>query len=454
MMIQQIRKRRRLILRIGVVVIILGSIGSFIVLFPRKKITIPQCQQCNIIFVSFDTLRARNVHFMGYERTTSQTLDRLAQKGFVFTNAITVAPWTLPSTMSWFTGVYPSTHQVLNKYRVVGQNREVITNLSDVSPQLTTLAEVLHSHGYRTAAFTGGAGVDSQFGFDKGFEQYFDDINFGGFADSAPRALDWVAQHKDEHVFMFLHGYDVHGQYVPEGGYDHRFVDFEYKGKLTGSKKEQEGLREEGVMQGGVALTPEDVRFLKDLYDEKVQRADEQLAQFLEEYQNLGLMGKTILIITSDHGDEFYEHGRIDHGHSLYDELLQVPLLIIVPGLSQKIEIHDQVRSIDLFPTILSLAQIGVGASISAQLEGTSVVPLMQGNHENRDVFSETDYLYGVQLRSVRTNDSWKVIANIGNGITEAYNLLSDKLEKNPLQNSDVSRLKNLRERLHFYYSF
>lgn len=432
-----------------IVIFLLGSLSIFfykntkqLPLSPQLIRKIERCANCNVILVSFDDLRAKNVSALGYFRKTTPTIDRFAQESFNFTNAITVAPWTLPSHMSLFTGVYPSQHKVLNKFTLKGEKEE-ISNLKNLSPNLQTLADVLRKNGYRTGGFTGGAGVNHQFGFDQGFEVYTDDKDFGGFSESNVRAMDWIKNHQNENFFVFLHGYDAHGQYVPEGGYDKRFVDFKYKGSLNGSKEEQKQLVEEGIARGKIFLNQGDVLFLRALYDEKVQRADEKFAQFLKEYEKLGLMDKTIFILTSDHGEELYEHGRIDHGHSLYDELLRIPLVIKIPNNKVFAKIESQVSNIDIMPTILDLVGINLDANLRRQLVGESLVRVMEGERLSSNVYPETDYRYASFLRAVRTVNDWKLIRNLGSGQEELYQLSRDPEEKNDLAGKDINQ-KNL----------
>lgn len=409
-----------------------------------QRSRISRCDGCNIVFVSFDTLRADHVHALGYPRVTTPTIDALASKGFVFTNAVSVAPWTLPSTMSWFTGVYPTTHKVINKFILDTGGREEIANLKKLSPGIVTVAEVFKNQGYRTGGFTGGAGVDRQFGFNQGFEMYTDDLNFGGFKESIPKALLWIEEHKREKLFVFLHGYDIHGQYVPDGGYDKRFIDFNYKGNLTGSKEEQKTLREEGLSRGKISLTSRDVRFLTALYDEKIARADAEFATFLRAYTAMGLMDKTILVITSDHGEELYEHGQIDHGHSLYDELVRVPLFIILPNQKNSVYIQDQVRSIDLMPTLFDLTNISGEPNLKQQMQGTSLVPTMEGFKEALDIFPETDYRYAVSQKAVRTPSGFKLIKDTERLLNELYNIKSDAGEKDDLSQKEPGQVSAL----------
>lgn len=406
------------------------------------------CFDCNIVLVSFDTLRAANVGVYGYHKNTTPTIDKFAERGFTFTNAISVAPWTLPSHMSWFTSLYPSQHKVLNKFTLNIDGTEEITNLEKVAPEMVTLAEILKENGYRTGGFTGGAGVHRQFGFDKGFEIYTDDTNFGGFSESIPKALDWIEKNKDEKLFVFLHDYDIHGQHVPEEGYDYRFVDFEYEGNLTGSKEEQKELREEGIARGQVFLTEEDVTFLTALYDEKVQRMDTLFAQFVKKYRDIGLMDNTIFIITSDHGEELYEHGRIDHGHSLYEEQIRIPLIITIPGDIESGSIDAQVRSIDFMPTIFDLVGIRPSESVVEQIAGSSLSPFMEGQEVQLDVFLETDYRYATFQRAVRTVNGWKLIRNTETKAEEVYNLNSDHEERKNIINDGYKQIELLKQNL------
>jgi len=247
-------------------------------------------------------------------------LDTISKDGFLFTNAVAVSSWTLPSAMSLMTGTYPSTHKIINK-ELIGKTKEeglIAANLKTASPQLTTLAAILKSHGYTTGGFAGGAALDRSFGFDEGFDTYISDGEFVGLQTRIPKALDFVRANRNKKFFLFLHGFDTHGQFVPSGGYDRRFVDKHYSGTLTGSAEEQKALREQGVLEGRVYLTADDVSFLRAIYDEKVARLDRLISQFLDAYRALNISRKTIFIITSNHGEEFYEHGRIDHAHCRY----------------------------------------------------------------------------------------------------------------------------------------
>jgi len=381
----------------------------------------------NVVLVSFDALQAAHVHSLGYPRAITPTIDALAGRGFNFTNNISVASWTVPASMTWFTGVYPSEHKLTNKFAVYEPPVTKLSNLKELAPNIVTLAEVLKQNGYATGGFTGNAGVNGFFGYGQGFDTYFfEKGKFGSMDQSVPKALEWVAANKDKKLFLFLHGYDIHGQHVPASGFDYRYVDKGYDRKYTGSAAEQEALREEGLAKGHVSLRDEDVRFWRAIYDEKINRTDAVFKKFLAVYDSYGLTGKTIFILTSDHGTEFHEHGRFDHGFSLYNELVHVPLILTLPGVPGGKVIKDQVSSIDVMPTVLDLLDVPVADAVRKQLRGSSLAPALKGEPVAKDVYAETDYRLYTYKRSVSTMDGWKFIYTLENKGRELYDLKND----------------------------
>ncbi len=403
----------------------------------------------NLVFVSFDALQAAHVSSLGYPKKVTPTIDEMAKNGFNFTNNISVASWTVPASMSWFTGVYPSEHKLTNKFAVFNPPNNKLSNLKELSPNLVTIAEVLKNSGYATGGFTGNAGVSGGFGYGQGFDQYFfDKGKFGSMGVSIPKALDWLKANKDKKFFMFLHGYDMHGQNVPAEGFDYRFVEKGYDKKFTGSAQEQEALREEGLEKGSVTLRDEDVKFWRAIYDEKIQRTDAKFKEFLAELQKLGLMDKTIFVLTSDHGTEFYEHKRFDHGFSLYDELIHVPLIIKLPKQKSGKVIKDQITSLDIMPTILDLLDVKMPEKAKTQLRGTSLVPSFKGKAVAKEVYSETDYRQYTYKRSIITKEGWKLIYTLENKSRELYNLKNDPKELKNLVEQEPKIAYELEQKL------
>lgn len=406
---------------LSIIVGILIVLGIGATVTPKKAAL---CKGCNILLIVLDPLRADAVG------VHTPTLTALAKRGYVFTNAMAVAPWTLPSAMSLMTGTYPSTHNIINK-DLIGNQSLIPASLASASPSLRTLATELKESGYVTGAFVGGAALASSYGFDQGFDVYESDGNFMGLSERLPNALAFIRDHQKEKTFVTLHGFDVHGQYIPPGGLDRRFVSASYTGKLNGSKEEQKTLREEGVTQGRVLLASQDVAFLRAIYDEKVERADSVIATLLKEYESLGLLDSTIIVISSHHGDEFYEHGRIDHGMTLYDEVLHIPLLIIIPGNKKDMRISDQVRNIDIPSTLFSLINYIPSSAFAAQTQGVSLLPLMEGKRLSLDIYPETEYRYATKQRGVRSWDGWKLISDEESSSRQLFNLREDPKETN-----------------------
>jgi arylsulfatase A-like enzyme len=408
----------------------------------------------NLIFVSFDALQAAHVGSLGYERNVTPTIDAMAKEGFSFANTISTSSWTVPASMTWFTGVYPSEHRLTNKFAVFSPpNNNVLSNLKKLSPELVTLAEVLKENGYATGGFTGNAGVNGFFGYDQGFDTYFfEKGKFGSMGVSIPKALDWLKDNGQKKFFLFLHGYDIHGQGMPEGGFDYRFVDKGYDKKYTGTKEEQEALREEGLAKGQIPLREEDVRFWRAIYDEKIQRTDARFKGFLEELERMGLMDKTIFVLTSDHGTEFHEHKRFDHGFSLYNELVHVPLVIKLPKRSDGKVITDQVSSVDVMPTVLDLLDVTMPAKAQNQLRGSSLVPAFRGVSAAKDVYSETDYRLYTFKRSIQTKDGWKLICTMENNGRELYNLKTDPGETTNLVDKEPRLAYELEQKVFAHF--
>lgn len=407
----------------------------------------------NLVFVSFDALQARHVGCLGYHRNITPTIDTIAESGFNFTRNMSVSSWTVPASMTWFTGVYPSEHRMTNKYAVYTSTVKKFANLKELSPGVVTLAEILRDNGYATGGFTGNAGVNGGFGYQQGFDVYHHPKEtFGTIGDSVPKALQWLKRNRDRRFFLFLHGYDVHGQATPRTGFDYRFVKKGYDKKYTGTELEQELLREEGLDKGKLTLRAQDVQFWRAIYDEKIQRTDEFFRAFMLEFKSLGLDERTILVLTADHGTELYEHRRFDHGFTLYNELLHVPLVIRLPNRAKGARISNRVSSIDVMPTILDLLDVDMTKELKQQLRGTSLVSAMQGQRAERDVYSETDYRAYTYKRSVITPDGWKLIYTLEDNTRELYHLPSDSKEIHNLAGTKTSKADELQEKLFAHF--
>jgi len=446
---------KKLVLFLILIISILGGllgIRIYEIYEKRVKINPLQCKDCNVLIVAFDAEQARHLPCFGYPKQTAPNQCSIAKEGFLFTNAIVQGSWTIPSFMSYFTSMYPSEHGLINKFIKYSEEEKIISNFKNISPEIKTLAEVFKENGYTTVGFTGDAGVGAQFGYNKGFDIYIDSPQpFGGFENSAPPALEWLKQNKDEKFFMFLHSYGVHGQNDIEEGFTGMFLDFDYKGPLKGGKEEQARLREEGLAKGRLDLTEEDYKFWRAIYDEKIYYEDQKFGKFWQEFKTLGLDKNTILVILADHGTEFGEHQRFDHGMTLYDELLNVPLIIKFPSSIEGI-IKDQVRAIDLMPTLIELTGLKIDEKTKNQMKGKSLIPLMTRQEKiGRNAFSETDYRNYTHKKSLRTTDGWKFIYTFENDEKELYNLQEDPKETKNLILEEPQKAYELEQELFKY---
>jgi arylsulfatase len=406
-----------------------------------------QCQDCNIIFLGWEPLGANHLKLYGYTKQTSPRLDRFAEKSIVFKNAVSVSSWTLPVFMSMFTSMYPSEHKLVNKFSAYNESTQTLSDLRKLSPDTVTLAEVLKKNGYTTGGFTGGAAVGKEFGYGLGFDRYEDKFVFGGFDDVFPRALKWIKKNKDKKFFAFILGYDVHGRYPLPVDHTKKFLDPHYNGRFRGTADEYWKLRNDSIDLGELDLTDSDIKFWRDWYDTKIFESDKRFGEFLDQLSKTIDLNKTVFVITSASGNEFYEHKIFDHGHGLYDELIRVPLIIHIPR-QKPAQVTGQVRVIDIMPTILKVLGIPQDDKVEGQLRGVDLIPLMQGEHKELFAFSETDYLLQSFKRSVRSPDGWKFIYSMDTEERELYNINQDPLEEKNLISEEPTIAYRLEEKL------
>jgi arylsulfatase A-like enzyme len=336
------------------------------VLYPKGK------SRRQVILISVDTLRADHLSCYGYERPTSPYLDALATESALFVNVYAPSPWTLPSHVSMLTGLNTVRHQV---------NRED----QRMNPELITLAELLKTNNFFCSAFTGGGFVSSAFGFADGFDSYYeraDEIYLDHAAELCFRDVArWIEFNKDRDFFLFIHTYQPHDPYVSPLPYKTRFLSEQARwthlnlmGYLGGKS---------GIFN---PLSQEERQNIIDLYDGEILYTDEGLiGPLLATLKEMSLFDQTMIIFTSDHGEEFFDHHGWGHGHSLYDELLKVPLLIKFPDKKFRgRRIENIVSLVDIVPTVLDEFRIGWSKS---NIDGRSLVPLLTGKEKEHRTF-------------------------------------------------------------------
>lgn len=403
-------------------------------------------RKLNLILISMDALRYDRTGFGGAKSGLTPNLDAFAKESIVFEHAVSAASWTLPSHMSVWTARWPGVHGINNKLKLLSKDQMAETSLS---AGIETFPDVLIRDGWTAAGFTGGAGVSGRYGFSRGFSTYIDDRAFAGMDYSAPQAVTWLEQNRDKQFFLFLHGYDSHGQFpLPQS----EIESIPYTGSLNGSIEEQAKLREDGLAAikkpGDPAdlrdkLGPDDAKFLASIYDRKVRDADQRLGTFLSQIRSLGLMDNTMIVIMSDHGDEFMEHSSIDHGHTLYEEQLHVVLLMRVPGYAKEHRVTGIARTIDIFPTLFNM----LGIEGPKGVQGVSMLPMLQGKSQPITAFSETDYRLFVHQRAIR-EDNWKLVMDLMDGQRMLFDLSQDPSEQKDMSSSEPRRTYEMEQKL------
>jgi arylsulfatase A-like enzyme len=314
------------------------------------------------ILISLDTLSAEHMSLYGYHRPTTPFLDRLAQRAIVFDNAFVQLPGTLPSHMSIMTALYPDQHGVMPPDGVL-------------SEKITTLPEVFQSRGYRTAGFSEGGYVSGRFGFSRGFEVY--DDSFKDLWRNSPNVLDsglaFIDSLPDEEsFFLFIHTYAVHAPYLPPEQCRDLFwpADPPDVDPPLGPN-----LRDHN---DGIALIDrETADYYAALYDAEVRCLDMRLEKFFSELDGLGVAQDVTVVVTSDHGEEFLDHGMLVH-RQIYVENTHVPLILIHPEITAGRRIGGLAESIDIAPTLYDIAAINGPPAIS----GRSHLPAIGGGIE------------------------------------------------------------------------
>ncbi len=393
-------------------------------------------RRTNVVWISLDTLRADHLGAYGYARPTSPNLDAFAKRGLRFEWAISQAPWTRPSHRSMLTGVYPASRG--------GRDSPMI-------------GEVLYRAGYETFAVTGGGQVDSTLGFDRGFGIY----RVWDWIHEPQKMVDWAsdrAQWTGRPFFAFLHCYETHEPYTHT-----RFAEGMPPGRLAGefSKEIWNRLRKR--------FSDEEKRYAEALYDGDIAYTDAKIGEFFAGFERAGLLADSIVIVTSDHGEQFWENGTWGHGQNLHDHQIHVPLLVFLPeSIRGELEragrkksqgaaltqgpIEDQVELIDLYPTLLDLLGIELespvnGRSLRALLEG-------QGSLPAREAFAEHTNVKENEQKALRT-PRFKFIVSIPRKSSESrdesfelYDLKRDPGERQNLAPGLGSRVAELRMKI------
>jgi arylsulfatase A-like enzyme len=394
------------------------------------------------VLILLDTVRADHLSCYGYTRPTSPNLDALAREGVIFKQVVSYSPWTIPSVATLLAGEYPE--RVFNMHL------------------LRSLVERFQQMNISTAAFTEGGYVSRSFGFDRGFRFYKEEEGIvqllkpgksrnpnarGGIKNTFALAKQWLLQHKDENFFLFIHTYEPHTPYTNHDftvGMDSGTVGPVFNTEVMKSLRSRQ-----------MVLNDNEVEYVKALYDGDILNSDRYVGDFLSFLDNLRLRDRTLIVVTSDHGEELndqYPAYTGSHGHSLCDPLLLVPLIIYDPlHLYAVHEVLAQVRLIDIMPTIADL----LGVSIERPIDGISLLPFMDGTEKEDRIALMGQTRLGPLRFGIRSL-GFKYIVTVGLGNSQSklipappprqlYDLSTDPDERQNL----VEKKPKLAEQIH-----
>ena len=287
-----------------------------------------------LILISVDCLRSSHVGVYGYERDTTPRLDALAADGVVFETTVSTSSYTHPTHMSMLTGLPPAIHGATRTRRL--------------SEEVAFLPELLAEAGYRTDGVVSGAFLSQNFGFERGFHtyRYIQDPGAGKLVDEA---LDVLSRGEGQRQFLFFHLFDPHLPYVPPAEFRMRF----------GPRPPDISHLNHKVLRRIPPSSEEEIRHVIDLYDGEIAYLDQELGRFFDELAARGLYDQSLIIVTADHGEAFYEHGHWEHAQTLYEEMVRIPLIVKWPKsspIAAGSAIETQVSQTDIFPTLLEQA--------------------------------------------------------------------------------------------------
>lgn len=342
------------------------------------------CPDCNVVLILIDTLRPDHMGCYGYHRNTTPNIDNLAQEGILFKNHIAQSSWTKPATASILTGLYPKNHKANKRSHKLGD-------------EVLMISEILKDNYFNTYAFIANLNAGPQFGFNQGYDLFhpfrmrdLTNKEYGSWpADEMRPTIFNVIEDMPNKTrnFILIHYNDPHTPYLPKE------MVYSTSNSMTFTKEFFDGLSH-SFYKYSKQEKDEALKQIINAYDDEILQTDKQIGLLLEKLKEEGMFEKSVIIVLADHGEEFFEHESFEHGRTLYDEMIKIPLVIRTPRGENAIS-EKQVNQVDVLPTILSL----LGINTPKVLDGENV---FSPNHSPYS-FSELDFEFrvGESVRSL-----------------------------------------------------
>lgn len=401
---------------------------------------VPRFPGAHLILISVDTLRRDAVGIYSGRPQASPALDKLAREGIVFGDAVAASNNTGPSHASMLTGMSAAVHGVLNAKA---------TPPRLIPSTLPTMAERLQEAGYATVGRADSGYVTSVFGFQRGFDDFKSE--YTGLFRKLPETLAFFEKHAAaKPIFAFLHTYEVHSPYLS--------VPQRAAGAMKGFEGTEVARRVNSLVEDRVAdrlsegqkrlfdnwkakFTTRDFEALKALYAECVKTADSRIGAFVEDLRRRGILDQCILVVTSDHGEEFGEHGSVQH-EECWEELLRVPLIVRLPGGALAgTRVRAPISGVDLMPTLLDL----LGLPLPTRIEGRSAVPAILRETVLDPITYSHHTSQDMMIGAVARTPEWKVY-DFDNRPqwARAFHLVKDPTERDNLSKAPPSEAQEL----------
>lgn len=402
----------------------------------------------NILLFTIDACRPDHFGCYGYARNTTPNIDKLANEGVLFTHAFSQSAWTTPGMISIFTSLYPPTHTVDAKDKTPGVG-------------ILTLPKVLKTHGYTVPVLPRFVDIPNYWhlGFDTVDKDRFQDLE-------GEDLLELMKAYKQEKFFIWYHYHGLHLPYNPPAPYDRIFQENTVNETPADSEAVSIIKRKSVIRSGSIHFHHEDKKTIVALYDGQLRQLDDYVGRLLGKMKDWGILENTLIIMTSDHGEELFEHGFVGHASTslnakLYDEMIRIPLIMWWPKRLEYKKIEELVQQIDIMPTILDI----LGLTVPEELQGNSLLPLIQdkasynskltpGRFKRETIFCET-ILGGYQstkemektkLRCIRTHNYKLIYKNCALNDLPNDSQQSDTYELYDLR-TDPKEVKNIGEK-------